>query len=856
MIGKIYKDEIRSYVISEINKEIEVKINVRTAEFSILRKFPFISIVFTDVVVLSGKDFDQTQFTGISTDTLFNASRIYLQFNLFEILRKDYQIRKVHAVNGKINILVDNQGNGNFQILKERGKGNKSTLTFGLDGVKLSGFSWQFMNLVKEIHSEGQINQLALKGKFSQNSFSLNSLASLYIKSFKREEIEYASKLKLDSRLILNVRDSVYTISRGDLSLNGLNFKTGGSFTTGIKTFLDFKIAGENLNIKSLITTLPIHNEVITKLSPTGKAEILIKIIGEVSNTLVPSIKAAFKISNGKVFLPELNSNINNITIKGTYSNGSNHNASTSRLNLNEYSINYRNNLLNGKLSIDNFLSPFLSASTSGSIIAKDLSDILKINGLHLEKGIIFPDLSVNINLESFRNFNIHNISANGINGNLEFKEISGKTPFSELPLDLLEGKIRMEDEMWFPEFQIKLGKNNISANLEVNNFWEHFVNNSKIPEIYGEIVSEYLSITDFLSKSSSTDEMDFRLPDSIVLNLHCKVDSFIYGKFLALDLETWFKYNPGLLSTSYLKMQTMAGTVSAHGAIIADKRGLMFLRASGALQNININKLFYAFNNFGQDFILAENLKGSVSGKIDFSAFISPKLELLTKNLTAQSEFVIIDGELINFEPITELSSFVKLSELQHIKFSTLKNSILIKDEKVYIPQMDINSSAFNITISGTHGFNNYFEYKLRLSLSEILASKAKKAKKENDEFGIIEDNGKGSTNLYLSLEGTPEDFKIKYDKKEAIIKIKSDLKEEKKLLKAILKEELGLFKKDTVSAGNKNKNSDQDQFIMDWGDEKITPDKPLQKENDKKVKKKDPAFDIIWEEDGPHSF
>jgi hypothetical protein len=193
-----------------------------------------------------------------------------------------------------------------------------------------------------------------------------------------------------------------------------------------------------------------------------------------------------------------------------------------------------------------------------------------------------------------------------------------------------------------------------------------------------------------------------------------------------------------------------------------------------------------------------------------------------------------------------------VELSELQHIKFSTLKNSVLINNEKVFIPQMDINSSAFNITLSGTHSFENYFEYKLRLSLSEILARKAKKAKKENEEFGVIEDDGAGRTNLYLSITGTPDDFKIKYDRKEAINKIKADLKEEKKLLKTILKEELGLFKKDTISS-IVNPDNSQKQFKMDWEEENKIPAKQEIDPKTKKAKKKDPAFDITWDEEEP---
>jgi hypothetical protein len=647
------------------------------------------------------------------------------------------------------------------------------------------------------------------------------------------------------------VNDSVYTISRGDLTLNDLKFKTGGSIISGSKTSLDIQIAGENISINSLISVLPFNKESFNKFNPSGKVGILAKINGELSSTSVPSIRAAFKVSEGKIELNEQGSRIEGITCMGSYSNGSRRNASTSRLNLSEYSVIFGNNKLQGKLSLDNFITPYFSATLSGTFNAKDLSDILKVEGLKLNKGFLYPDVAININFDSFETLKIDNISGKEISGNIGFKEVSGQIPFYDENLDFLEGNIKLDGEVWFPVINLKLGKNQLSADLVVTNFWEYFVKSSDILAVNGEINSEYLDITEYMRRSDTTESTEFQLPDSIYLKLHCRVNDFIYGKFSASGLETKFNYKPGLLNVSSLEMKTLSGSVSGNGVLIGENDGLMLLQTSCTLNKIDIYNLFYVFNNFWQDFIIAENLKGSASGTLNFSGYISPGLELLTKNLTAESDFVIENGELINFEPVTELSSFVELSELQHIKFSTLKNSILIKDEKVFVPQMDINSSAFNITVSGTHDFDNYFEYKVRLSLNEILAGKAKKVKKENEEFGIIEPEDKGRTNIYLSVTGTPDDFKIRYDKKEAVNKIKSDLHEEKKLLKTILREELGLFQKDSLSNINQDNSYQNDQFILDWEDEKVPPEEPARNQKGKKLKKAEPALEVTWEEE-----
>jgi hypothetical protein len=363
------------------------------------------------VVALSGNDFNKLEFAGMPSDTLFKAERIYLQFNIIEIIKQDYRLRKIHALNGSFTILVDSKGGVNYRIFKEKENNiDTGNLTVGLDGVKLTNFSWQFLNISKDIFSEGLIKNIAFKGRFSQNNFSLNTLASLYIETFKREDIEYASNLNLASQIIMEVNDSIYTISKGELILNDLIFKAGGTLIAGTKTILDFQVAGEKLNISSLISILPINTLKIKKHSPSGKADILAKINGQISSTHAPSIKAAFKISDAKILLAENGKFINGIAINGSYSNGSKRNAFTSRINFNSYSVHYGENQLSGKLSLDNFRNPFLSASLKGTIIAKDLSDALALEGWNLQEGIIQPDLSVNMNLSSTFKFVIQNI--------------------------------------------------------------------------------------------------------------------------------------------------------------------------------------------------------------------------------------------------------------------------------------------------------------------------------------------------------------------------------------------------------------------------------------------------------------
>ena len=222
--------------------------------------------------------------------------------------------------------------------------------------------------------------------------------------------------------------------------------------------------------------------------------------------------------------------------------------------------------------------------------------------------------------------------------------------------------------------------------------------------------------------------------------------------------------------------------------------------RGSFDLEDININSAFRSFNNFGQDFLKAENINGDLSGSLSLLLPADSLWKTDIKAITAEGKYILVNGALIDFEPVKQLSSFIEVSELENISFEKLENDFFIRNNYLYIPQMDIKSSAADLSVSGKHSFDNDYEYHVRVLLSEILSRKLKKPKPNTTEFGAVKDDGLGRTSVLLKIEDRGKDVKVGYDIKAAGNEIKSDIRTERQTLKTILNEEYGWFKNDTA--------------------------------------------------------
>jgi hypothetical protein len=278
--------------------------------------------------------------------------------------------------------------------------------------------------------------------------------------------------------------------------------------------------------------------------------------------------------------------------------------------------------------------------------------------------------------------------------------------------------------------------------------------------------------------------------------------------------------------------MRSLNGTISGNGFIVQNPNKAFITKGSFNVNQIDVNKAFTTFHNFGQDFLKAENIKGSLSGSFTILLPLDSMLNPLVKSVTAEGKYLLINGALINFDPVKQLSSFIELSELENINFEQMQNDFFIRNNFVYIPQMEVRSTAADLSVNGRHSFENDYEYHVKILLSEILSRKRKKNKSNFSEFGVVEDDGLGRTSLLLKITGKGEEVKVGYDIKAAGNEVKNNIKTERQTLKSILNQEYGWFKSDTSIKQKTTEKKSRFKIIWDETDStKTNTDAPVEK-------------------------
>ncbi len=843
----LYGDEITKIFVKEINKHLEAKIEVGDMRFSMLKKFPAASLEFKDITIYTPTNFTKKEDPRFNNDTVLIAENLFLQFSLTDIFKKNYKIKVIHIKNGRIHIEVSDNGEKNFIVWKTTSDTETSKVKLQLKDVRFTNMEASYFNRMNHSDFKFFLNRLNMRGELSKDSGRLDISSDLLIRDLLIKKTSYLKNMNAVTSFKLQGVSGNYDIIKGKISVSDLDFRIAGQFLTNPEKKMNLNIIGEKLDISNLVNILPEKiSKNINNYQGKGILSINSTLSGQYGPGIVPHIESGFLITDSEIKEKNTDYYLKINKVSGSFTNGSDNKWLTTVLDINHYEVNIGESILNGRCVFTGFPNPIIDFHASGEIDFSNFIGFFNIKKIEKCSGTIYTDISLSGKLTENRKQGWEFLINMDPSGYLEFDDVTLKTTGSYFEFNNVFGRLNLRDKIMLDGIRMNIGGDEIQIDGKIGNVLSQISGKDKPLVLEATVRAEHFNPSVFLDSLIQKDEKNYNskpyiFPENFYMDLKLHIGLLNYKKFTANTFSGNLLYKPGMLNFNSVTFKSMKGNFSGSSVVFQDINGQFLIRTQSNLENINIKELFYTFNNFGQKFITDKHVNGMLTGEISFSSQWTNSLQIRKKKILAESSVKITDGELIEFEPMLGLARYINVSELKHIHFSELVNRIIIRDEIITISQMDIHSSAFNISLSGTHNFDNNFSYKTKVLLSEVLAGKTKRIKSGTEEFGEVEDDGLGKTSLYLSIAGNTDDYKVSYDTKTAMQKVKKDLNNEKKELKKILHQELGLFRKDTSTYSSDNL-SNKNKFKIIWGE----PEKDSSKIDT--IPKS--SFRILWEE------
>ena len=850
-ISTTYDEAVIKYLKKYLDKHLITEIEVDKIKFSVLKNFPHASVELKNICAKSTLNFSERDFINENTDTLLIAKSIFFEFGLLKLLSGKYIIKNIHINKGKLKILIDKNGRSNYKIWDPGDKKSGPGLNIDLQSLILTDVDLHINNLKDKYQLDAYDKKLIIKGSLSNTINSLITKGNFYIVNFALGNKNIFKHKEFYFETDLLYQNNNFKIINSKFKLGSLNFNVDGDITKSYPENINLNISAGKVKLSEILSLFQDRQNTLTNtFSFYGNTYFNSTISGHLSKGRYPHVVSNFFINNGTIINKKTKEKLSNIKLKGIYTNGKLNNGNTSSIIIEEFHTSAKNILLNGRLNINNFNSPHVKFSLDSELDLNEISRIIKIDTLDYISGKLNAKIDLRGSISSLSKISREDFVKLTKKCSLTFVNTEFKISNSEFIADRINGKILISDNIKFYNISFGIDNNNFLVNGIFSNAFEFALLKNKNLVFNAEVKSDYLNLKSLLSNQLQAKNKDSKSKSIYTRNVYSKIiltiKDFEFGKFNAANISSVINYSPGILSFKILRLNSFNGDINGHGSVTV-KNDNYFIQCHSELKSIDINEFFYSFNNFGQNFIVDRNLKGNLSGDVNFSAILNKALIISKESITADGNLEIENGELIQFEPLMGLSKFISVEELSHIKFKTLNNEILIKDKIITIPEMDIYSSAINITALGIHDFDNNYDYRIKVSMTDLLFNKAKEKTREVNKFGIVEDDGLGKITIPLKITGKGDKYEPSFDKQTAFSILKKNVQKEKQVLKSIFRDEFYYTEKDSVKKENSFNNKHLD-YKISWEEQHDKKDVIFENQD---IKKEDfPEYIMEWDE------
>lgn len=814
-----FQNKVAEILLPAINRKLTTPVSFSNVRLSFLRNFPQASLRLRDVVVMSSEGFEKGQFRTNSVDTLLSAGDVTLEFSIKDIIRGNYEISTINASNGHLFIFTDRAGNINYDIEVKGGTESSDNFVINLDRINVSGIDVSYDNRAIDLQIDLEVLKGKLKSRISGSNVDFKAQGEMKTEKFHFGDFSFPVAFDSEIDIDLVSSDSSTLINKGSFSFDGTAFDVTG-FADYYKNYA-FRLISDNIDILNIKKYLP--QKYLANLADyemSGILNLKASLSGETSRTATPVFNLDFILSDGIIGIKNTMLTLKSLSLDGFFTNSPMPGSDPNLLILDRIKGTFDGEEITGSLKLSSFDPLSGEIRMSGKLIAEDAVKFFRIPHIKNASGTIAVDAMLTGTIADIEKIKAEDLLNMKSDISMSFNAFEIQTD-NGISLQKVNGKLDVSDTIRARDLKFTFRDQNFTVSGWSYRLTDWLAGKNVSVRTSAIVTADRFYPESFLKNGAQseakTKKTAIGFPSDQYLDLDLKVNRFGYRTYTAENISAKLSYKPGLLNILSLSLNTMSGAVSGNGFLVRNSNKSLVGKGSFDLTDIDINDAFKTFRNFGQDFIVADNLSGRLSGKISVLVPADSMLNPAVRSITAEGKYVVTNGELKNFEPIKALSSFIEVSELENISFEKLENDFFIRNNFLYIPQMDVRSSAADLTISGKHSFNDDYEYHAKILLSELLSRKIPKPKPNTTEFGAVKDDGLGRTSLLLKIEDKGDDVKVSYDVKAAGTQIRNSIKSEKQTLKTILNQEYGWFRGDSA-VREQPKTGSAPRFKITW--------------------------------------
>lgn len=842
----LFKDKIIAIIVSAANEQLNTKVQVKKIDLTFWKTFPNLSIEFDHIFI------QDTYPEATAVDTLFYTEKLRLRMNPIKALQRNYTIDQIDLYPGTLQIKVNEQGEGNYSIFKEKeDKGESAPVDIDLKKIFIDQLRFKYDDKSINQCYATDLQKMELEGDFTQSIFTIHAKADQVVREIRVGNINFVrdKNAQMDINISVNQNTGSIHIPQSTIFIEQLPFYFQGFVRPDS---LQFKVDANNIGLVDIARNLNIKEvDNVKKYSGKGQVSFHFLVEDDRINEAAPVLECQFGVKNGELIEPTQKVKISNIQVNGEFTNRGG--SKKEHLTVHQFDFSTVSGPFKGNLKVTEFNAPRYVGKLNGVLALGMIQSIYPLAYVDRMTGTMDIqsqfDLKTQLGPNDKWQVNPNLLVVQSILKNASIKLQNDERLYEQIngAIDLNSTRAHVQD------LTVRVKNSDLTVNGTASNFID-FINDKGNIDIAMNLRSRRLTFMDFYTETAvaqqtgkpstvNTAPRQYIFPHNMVGNIQLSIGTVDFRGYLFENASGNVRLSNRVMDFSSIQFKTSGAHIA--GNLKIEERSPEFFHSTMQFggSGIDMQRILKDWNNFDQEVIRSEHLSGTAQVQMKLTAPFDMRNGINYKNIQSTIYLKVMDGRLKNVEALKEVSKSMKTpaahlvigkknvesigNRLNDIQFKTFENTIEINNGLIRLPNMSIENTVMNIQLNATHDFDNNIDYRFGFRFRDLKTNK-------DSEFGNVVDDGTGLL-VFLKMYGNLANPQFAWDKEAKKQNTKEYNQQEKENLKSMLKSDLGLFKKDSTVKKMETKVAPRETVILDDGKE----EEPAKKKEKGKVGK-----------------
>ena len=738
------KASMLKLVNEKLNQSIAGDASIKDIDVNVWRHFPNLDIRIQNIDI---KD-------SVYNKSLLKIKYVSTRLNPFKLLLGEVDVHNIYLEDGVIYLFTDKAGFSNTYIFKKNKTKQPGSHPAIIDEIELKNIHFVSQDEVKNKWFGARINHLHADLDYADSITTIKLSEDALVRGlgfnlakgyFLRDKT-----LKANWRLTYNNQSKSLSFPETPVKIGMTDFLLKGNFYLADSLHAHFKFIAKSdaVNYKEAASLVsPNIQSKMNLVNLTKPLAVTATIEGPMSFRTIPIINVQWVVKDNELVTPVLT--LDHCAFTGSFTNERNkaypRTDDNSEILLTKLSASWGGLSLiaNTNTIVTNLVHPILQFDFSSSTTLAALDEKLGLETLHFISGGALLNLQYNGPL------GVDPAMLQYLSGNLVIKDAQVQYAPRNLTFSKCNGEIIFsQTNLLVRNLQCDLNTNHFKVEVAGNNL--NVLAATNLPGKVSLVCSVFtpdLDLNDFRSLFATRNSAAARkktsggmakpvvqLDDALqngTLDINLKANAVHMSKFTAKNVEALLSFTNNDITVTKVSLQHADGTLSMQANIHQVNNNYHEASTKLLLNHINVQKLFFAFSNFGMKGLNSTNLRGVLNMNGNVKLGIDNKGNIVTNSMLGNLHFSLKNGALINFKPLTDIQKTVfKNRSLDNVEFAELKDSLELKKDEVYIHRMEIESSALTAFIEGIYSFGDNTNISIQVPLSNL--------KKRDDDYEV----------------------------------------------------------------------------------------------------------------------